>query len=83
MGKQQRLTKATITRVRKKIRGEVKRNRDLQAVIDRQLQAARTVGMSRQRRTEENKRAYTALIRLNPTLSREARRIFDSMKPRP
>jgi tRNA U54 and U55 pseudouridine synthase Pus10 len=82
MGKQPRLTKATIRRVRKKIRAEVRRNRDLQAVIDR-LQTARPARMSRQARTEENRRAYTALIRLNSALSREARRIFDSMKPRP
>ena len=82
MGKQSKLDKATITKVRKKIRAEVKKNRDLQAVVDRhqQIFAGPT---SKQARANENRKVYTSLIKNNKTLSDAARAIFDSMKPRP
>jgi hypothetical protein len=82
MGKQQRLSKATIRRVRKKIRAEVRRNRDLQEVVDRHLDMAGIAGESRQARAARNRSIYSSLIRDNRMLSERARAIFDSMKPR-
>jgi hypothetical protein len=78
MGKQARVSKATVRAIRVKIRTVVKKNREWQTKLNRHLEFVNPT--DKQARTREHRIAYSSLIRRNKALSDAARAIFDSMK---